>query len=284
MKKKVKTYTLYKPSITTFVDILGFREIIRTVPSDKISKSLKIIRELQKENSDLSHSWLSAVKSKYHQINFSDSTIRSVSYEDSNNISFIASLSYEIENLILIQRSLIAESILVRGGIADGNLHIKEDEVFGPGLVKAYDLESKFAIYPRIVLDPILIKKLNSTISNLSENLKRTSGEQLAYQLAMEARKSLIRSEDGIYYIDYLSYQPDSDLYYDQLSFEKIIIQHRKIIKLQTKKKITPDVQLKYNWLSYYHNSTVSKNLNLFKNPKKGFSYKITEKENKYII
>lgn len=30
--------------------------------------------------------------------------------------------------------------------------------IYGPALVKAYDLESNFAIYPRIVLDPELIK------------------------------------------------------------------------------------------------------------------------------
>ena len=42
---------------------------------------------------------------------------------------------------------------LFRGGITVGDIVHDDECVFGPGLVRAYELESKVAQYPRFVLD-----------------------------------------------------------------------------------------------------------------------------------
>ena len=44
----------------------------------------------------------------------------------------------------------------VRGGITVGNLYMDDIFVWGTGLVRAYELESKIAVTPRIVIDPNL--------------------------------------------------------------------------------------------------------------------------------
>lgn len=44
----------------------------------------------------------------------------------------------------------------VRGGITVGNLYMDDIFVWGTGLLRAYELESKIAITPRIVIDPNL--------------------------------------------------------------------------------------------------------------------------------
>ena len=47
----------------------------------------------------------------------------------------------------------------VRGGITIGNLYIDDTFVWGEGLLRAYKLESKIAINPRIVIDPSIEEK-----------------------------------------------------------------------------------------------------------------------------
>jgi hypothetical protein len=44
---------------------------------------------------------------------------------------------------------------LLRGGVTVGDLLHEDEAVFGPGLNRAYYLESKIATYPRVVLDPL---------------------------------------------------------------------------------------------------------------------------------
>jgi len=40
-----------------------------------------------------------------------------------------------------------------RGGVAIGDIYHDDEAVFGPGLVRAYDIESNVAKFPRIVVD-----------------------------------------------------------------------------------------------------------------------------------
>jgi hypothetical protein len=56
-----------------------------------------------------------------------------------------------------LQSSLLAMGVLVRGGIAKGPTFHADDMLYGEGLIKAYDLESKTAVYPRVVIDPQLL-------------------------------------------------------------------------------------------------------------------------------
>lgn len=47
--------------------------------------------------------------------------------------------------------------MLIRGGLALGKLFHSDGVVFGDGLISAYELESKVAIYPRIAVQPRLL-------------------------------------------------------------------------------------------------------------------------------
>ena len=46
-----------------------------------------------------------------------------------------------------------AEALFIRGAVVVGNLHFSENFVYGKALVNAYQLESKLAIYPRVIVD-----------------------------------------------------------------------------------------------------------------------------------
>ena len=67
-----------------------------------------------------------------------------------------------IVNLAYIGAILFEKGILFRGGLTIGNLiHNENGTVFGQGLIEAYQLESKNAIFPRIILSDKLIQQLN---------------------------------------------------------------------------------------------------------------------------
>ena len=53
---------------------------------------------------------------------------------------------------------LLRLGFLVRGGIARGDLFHHVGKVVGPALIKAYELENKKAVYPRIIIDPAVSK------------------------------------------------------------------------------------------------------------------------------
>ena len=53
------------------------------------------------------------------------------------------------------------EGILIRGAITIGNLYPPSGVILGKGMIEAYQLELKSAVYPRIILSQTLIKELN---------------------------------------------------------------------------------------------------------------------------
>jgi hypothetical protein len=63
---------------------------------------------------------------------------------------------------IHLQCGLLALGILIRGGISRGRAVHADDILYGEGMINAYNLESKAAIYPRIVIDPKLVLEIES--------------------------------------------------------------------------------------------------------------------------
>jgi hypothetical protein len=61
--------------------------------------------------------------------------------------------------LAIWQLGAAINGFLMRGGVTVGDLIHEDEAVFGPGLNRAYYLESKIAMYPRIVLDPLCMEE-----------------------------------------------------------------------------------------------------------------------------
>jgi hypothetical protein len=78
-------------------------------------------------------------------------------------------------DLVHLQGELINNSICIRGGVTLGEVHFDQNTLFGPGVVRAYELESNYANFPRIVVDPVLINqftndsRLTSSHNSLAE-------------------------------------------------------------------------------------------------------------------
>ena len=94
-------------------------------------------------------------------------------------VAFIASI---------FQEELLRNNILRRGGVTIGDAYLDDVLVFGRALSEAYLLESKIAVYPRIILSPKLVEIV----------LPKVEGSNCLEHIC-------VQDEDGVYYIDYLN-------------------------------------------------------------------------------
>lgn len=120
-----------------FMDILGFSELVSSGQSERIVGILKRV----KSYGDV---FVSGPNLRY--TSFSDCVVISLPVGDGSGIKWVSFFA------ALLWIDLLRHRILARGGIAVGLLHHEDNIVVGPALVDAYKLESKQAIYPRVLI------------------------------------------------------------------------------------------------------------------------------------
>jgi hypothetical protein len=129
--------TEYKEKIVAFIDILGFENIVRRLASDPdlfcaLKSALKRIKDVEHEG-------------RKHNLEvsvFSDSIVVTA-----HKTEFLGLMN----TVVWLQRELLQAGIFIRGGMAVGPVYHENGILFGEGMLSAYRLESKAAIYPRIV-------------------------------------------------------------------------------------------------------------------------------------
>lgn len=159
-------------SVVAFIDILGFKEIVK---SNEKSKDNKVIYELQnafeqayKKSIILTQGWLDGMNEldkdiistniKHRQ--FSDNIYFSYDFKDDNSDFELAVYIVTIM-AAYYQRIMLEKGFYVRGGISVGTVYFDDYMIFSNALIKAYDIETKIAKYPRIVIDDNVLKQLN---------------------------------------------------------------------------------------------------------------------------
>lgn len=236
---------MYRQAVITFIDILGFKHLISTGTFEEVSKKLKTIRRLSAVDDQAD-----GESFKPKVIQFSDSIIRIRPLDSEANKEYRYGLMFhEMLDLVHIQGELINHGICVRGGVSIGDAHVDDQTLFGPGFVRAYELESVYANFPRIVLDPALIQQLHEDrrLASTHNSLQ----EEFAY-----ISKNIRRESDGIYFVDYLrSFLDEID---DQNNIPVFLRNHKELIvnNFGGTTQLTP-VSAKYLWMASYHNSVI---------------------------
>jgi hypothetical protein len=172
----------YDTRIVAFIDILGFKEIIKksAIDSTKINLIYSLLKYLKDwetiENWDLRYVEIEEdaqkkgvdsfdIRGKTNCTAFSDSIF--ISVKVNNNINEMASTL--IVNLAYIGSILLEQGILIRGAITYGDIiHENNGIAFGQGLIDSYLLESNYSKYPRIILSDKLINELNYPLESKS--------------------------------------------------------------------------------------------------------------------
>lgn len=245
---------MYRPCMLSYMDILGFKNLVERSSPQQIKKILHRFREEAKPDEKPSH--------PIHFFNFSDTNIRATPLDEPEELKSPSGLLFfELLNLAIIQIRLIDEGVLLRGSLTVGNLYFAENLIFGDALIRGYYLESEIAVYPRIAVDPELIKMYRETpilrndIHDYETDKKYVEGY-------------LRKDVDGVYYIDYAGgFADDFD---DEGDFARFLSRHKQMIESNaTAMTSLNSVGLKYNWLVEYHNSTVRR----FNDPIEGVSH-----------
>lgn len=128
----------YEDRAVAFIDILGFKNLVRDGRVSTILNAMEIIKRRIREIEGVRE-----VKVDISQ--FSDCLILSAP----NNKS---GLPYLVHFASLVASELFLNGIWCRGGITTGQIYHKGSVAFGQALIDAYNLESQLAVYPRILI------------------------------------------------------------------------------------------------------------------------------------
>jgi hypothetical protein len=231
----------YTESIISYFDILGFKTIVdKSIDPEEVARKLRALRRHSATDGDMAELYGSTFT------NFSDLVLRTVPVHQTKTGGG-GSLFWEIIDLVHVQGELIRSGVLLRGALTIGEIFIQDGIVFGPGLIRAYELESKVALYPRVIVDPVVFEKLK-TLPSLSAH---SYDEEIGY-----LRQVLSKDNDGIWYIDYLrAFEAEAD---SPSKYVALLGSHRDLITKGLENIPHLDsVASKYGWLVNYHNRLI---------------------------
>jgi hypothetical protein len=124
-----------------------------------------------------------------------------------------------------------------RGGMALGPFYADEEFIYGPALIEAYEIESRMAIFPRVVLAAELARFVRQQLIDFG------AGDVEVH------RKLVAVDHDGLPFLNYLQ-----SIYDEPSELEDYLANHKShIISRLEKHRGEPQIHLKYTWLADYH-------------------------------
>ena len=147
-----KNYT-YEQRIVCFIDILGFSNRIKHTAKET-TEAAQLLDDtcdaLDLLNTYQQIMWYKTDIENIKVTQFSDSIVITFPWKENDD-----SLYRGLKAIRYIQTTMLKlYGVLLRGGIVLGNIIHTDKLLLGPAMVSAYELESKCAVSPRIVVDP----------------------------------------------------------------------------------------------------------------------------------
>lgn len=231
----------YGQVLLTYIDILGFKEMVDKSDCEKIHEILSNFYYITKEEESFKKSL------QFKIISFSDTSLRCYKMREVP----IGLLLFELANIGMIQCLLLGRGNFMRGCIHAGLFYASRNVFYGPALIEAYNLESKDVNYPMIALSPKIsqIMKEKAVFSIEHSILIKDDYEDIV---------NVLFKRNGLHYLDYLKVALRM---VNKETIPGLILMHKELIK---KKLIeyssNPRVLPKYEWLAEYHNSFLESN------------------------
>jgi len=229
---------IYKKKIVAFLDIMGFKSIVKESETDLSFQKHVIACLVELKEKEYERPPAFRKLERYHKTvtAFSDSIVITYDAIDGDAVSSI------LFDIYCMQIDLVASGFLLRGAVTIGDVFHNGGVIVGPAMVKAYELESKVAIYPRVIVDPALI---NQTLTSWEDDPDIERKQQNLMWI-------LRSCENEYYFIDFLKCAADLGYAYsDFLKDLKVIID-----KGLTAKDF--GVVSKYEWLKKYYDHTTN--------------------------
>jgi hypothetical protein len=240
----------YQKTLLVYLDIMGFKKMIEESQNDSTKVDV-IIDMLKKVKAQTDISFKRPITSRVsvdamEPRNFSDLVLRITALGE-GPIQFRTAIMNECAILAAIQSELFLSSgILLRGGMCIDDLYHENEIVFGPALVKTYELETNVAVFPRIVVDA-------------KSCLLHGTDENTSPQFYLYVR----RGDDGAYFIDYLYHSYINMFVMSQYKSDekRFLSQHKMQVESKLEEYATKDYRIKQKglWLALYHNSVIKR-------------------------
>ena len=183
----------YHKRILAFIDILGFSEMVNNT-IDKEDKEINdktdiIYNFFEDAQKLLNRSYNNNKETDSRVVNhFSDSIV--ISYLETEEGGVFRCFT----DVIFLLLTALHKKILLRGSIVCDWLFHENNKIFGPALVKAYNIEKNIAIYPRVVFNKELLDIANMYPANwINKSDRNTISNEL-----------ITKDFDGLYYFDYI--------------------------------------------------------------------------------
>lgn len=132
----------YEQRYCAFIDILGFRNFVKGLRSANDARALRdVMQKIHAPTSGPTVSW--------------DIDFRAQSISDAIAISTTtmdSGLYRILEAIEKLSVDLLREGYFIRGGLVRGYLYHDSSMVFGDALVRAFELETNIARYPRVII------------------------------------------------------------------------------------------------------------------------------------
>lgn len=246
------THVKYKEGLVSYVDIMGFGDLVRTKKAGDISRIIRVTKEtVQPRKIKTRFKTMSIGIPDDEYANFSDLSIISIPLRDTSGFPPRGRIFSQLIHLVHAQAILLAdEGLVIRGGVTAGKFVKSWGQLFGPAIIRAYELESKIADYPRIVVGPEVLEELAAN-PGLWVHDRKT--DQVA------VRRLLRKDDDGQFFIDYLRVIRD-EVDDPVAGYNWFLSRHEALIaeRLQRYSK-NPRVRRKYEWMERYHADVLSR-------------------------
>ncbi|MDW3094610.1 MAG: hypothetical protein R8G33_02940 [Gammaproteobacteria bacterium] len=240
------TVPTYEERYIAFLDILGFSNLVKESLDEKVgtNRIYEIIKTFQEQKYFLNE--IMPVGGDNPRVYmFSDSICLTVA-------PTAKGLKRLFDIIFVLNNSLIHNSVLLRGSIVQGRLYEKDSIIFGPGLVEAYEAESKAAKYPRVLISNSIYKE--------SQSIDYIVTGREPMPLSARTRRDF----DGLYHLNWLCHfcikrNPSSrgvpTIMTAPLNYKWI---KENIESGLIEAKDRTDILLKWQWLASYFNEVIA--------------------------
>lgn len=182
----------FEDCFVAFLDILGIKNLLDKIEKDEeLAKNIIEVLNINTKFGDTKET-------------SSDGNLEIRSFYFSDNFAFI--MKKEIKNLPhlfliirFLQDKFWKKEFCFRGAVTIGRMYWPnngEKILLGKGIAEAYKLESKFAIYPRIIISDDLFKFIEN------ENI---DGSPFTNRKGINLKDVISKDKDGIYFLDLLN-------------------------------------------------------------------------------
>jgi len=237
----------YSKYIVTFIDVMGFKDLVEKRYAADSSPVRSIIDALRETNAICGKYRTPGgldVKIKSHA--FSDSIVRRIRVEEKSQEYIMRTLDWELFQLALMQISLLEDGVFIRGCMNIGPMYARQEVFFGEAFNEAYRIESKEAVNPVIVLSQSVVDCIT------------TYPHYQGYELLSTFGNPNMKYNHSYTYLNYLYLIKTLNLLTDRIQIEKFIVSHRDRVQDEISRNLdNVQVLMKYLWLKELHNHYV---------------------------